>query len=106
MEILHILIWFTPFSFDFLAISQYNNIEQIHKKGACDMIEALGKSLKESRIHYGITQNELAKKLQVSQSTYAGYETGKSTPSIETLWKLADIYGTPVDLLIGRYHQK
>ena len=70
------------------------------------MIEALGKSLKESRIHYGITQKELAKKLRVSQSTYAGYETGKSTPNIETLWKLADIYGTPVDLLIGRYHQK
>jgi transcriptional regulator with XRE-family HTH domain len=67
------------------------------------MIDALCKSLKESRIHYGLTQKEIANKLRVSQSTYAGYETGKSTPNIEMLCKLADIYGTSLDILIGRY---
>ena len=63
----------------------------------------LGENLKASRKNYGLTQTEIAKRLKVDQSTYAGYETGKSTPNIEILWKLADIYGTSLDILTGRY---
>ena len=49
----------------------------------------------------GLTQKELCNKLNVSRSTYNGYELDKFEPNIETLKKLADLYDVSVDYLIG-----
>ena len=38
--------------------------------------------------------------LQIERSTYAFYETGKTTPGLDTLCKLAGIYGVSVDDLL------
>lgn len=59
--------------------------------------------LKELRKKNNLTQAELAKYLNMTQRTYAHYEKGDREPNIETLILLAEKYGVPVDVLIGRY---
>lgn len=57
--------------------------------------------LKELRKANNITQDVIAKELSVAKSTYSGYETGSSEPSLETLIKIADYYGVTLDYLCG-----
>lgn len=47
-------------------------------------------------------QIELAKYLNVDQSTYSDYECGKINIPIEQLIKLADFYDVSLDYLVGR----
>lgn len=61
----------------------------------------LGELLKKTRKQYKMTQGDVAKLLGVSRSGYTYYENGRSTPSIETLKKLAVIYDTTVDDIVG-----
>ena len=58
-------------------------------------------SLKKIRKQYKMTQEDVAKFLGVSRSGYTYYETGKSQPSIEVLKKLAAIYNTTIDAVVG-----
>lgn len=57
--------------------------------------------LRSLRDEVGITQQELADKLFLTQKTINSYETGRTQPNIETLCKIADIFDTSVDYLIG-----
>lgn len=50
----------------------------------------------------GIRQEDLANSLDVSRSTVAMWETGKSYPRGETLEKLASVLGCSIDELFGR----
>lgn len=50
-----------------------------------------------------LTQEEIAKIINVTQRAYAHYEKGDREPSIETLIKLADYYKLPIDIIVGRY---
>jgi len=59
--------------------------------------------LRELRLKEGYTQEQCAGKINVAQSTYAGYETSKSIPDLPTLIKIADLYGASLDYLSGRY---
>lgn len=54
------------------------------------------------RNKYEFTQEEIAQKIGIKQPTYCNYEKGKHTPNLETICKIADIYNTSIDLLIGR----
>lgn len=58
--------------------------------------------LKELRIKTGITQNELAKKLNVTGQTLLNWENGIYEPKIHQLIQLADFFGVTVDYLIER----
>ena len=49
-----------------------------------------------------LTQEQVANYLNMSQSTYQHYENQRAEPSIETLCKLADLYGVSLDYLVGR----
>jgi transcriptional regulator with XRE-family HTH domain len=68
-------------------------------KGSIDM--TLAESLKRIRRKYKMTQDDVALFLGVSRSGYTYYETGKSTPSVESLKKLAMMYDITVDELVG-----
>lgn len=48
------------------------------------------------------TQQEIADILFINRRTYAAYENGINSMTPETLCKIADIYGTSVDYLLGR----
>lgn len=61
----------------------------------------LGDNLKEARLRKGLLQSDVAKSLHLERSTYTSYETGRTSPSAETLFKLSAIYETPVIELLG-----
>lgn len=58
--------------------------------------------LKELRKKRNITQIRLSIAAEVSQETISAYESGRATPSPETLVKLADFLNTSTDYLLGR----
>lgn len=62
----------------------------------------IGKKLKELRKNASLTQEELAKKLDISRVNYTRYETNKVRPDFETLIKLADFYDVSLDEIFGR----
>lgn len=58
--------------------------------------------IKELRERKDLTQTELAKRVGVTQSAVAKWETGGFTPSTSTLFSLADVLGVTIDQLCGR----
>lgn len=64
------------------------------------------KRLKYLRRLNDITQQELADYLNVGKTTISNYETGYSTPDVETLNKIADFFNTTIDYLLGRTDQR
>ena len=49
----------------------------------------------------GITKQEAALRMQMSQPAYLRYESGERTPSIHVIQVMADILSTSVDYLTG-----
>ena len=49
-----------------------------------------------------LTQQQIADMLYINRRTYAAYENGINYMNHETLCKIADIYHTSVDWLLGR----
>ena len=62
----------------------------------------LKERIKKARKNAGLTQNEVARKMGISQPQYASWERGQRNPKHETLEKLAEIFGITVDALKGR----
>lgn len=57
--------------------------------------------LKECRLKLGITKQEAAKRIQISQPAYLRYEAGTRNPSIQIIAKMAEVFSTSTDYLIG-----
>ncbi len=57
--------------------------------------------LKELRVEKGYTQQKIADMLNIRQQSYIRYEYGTGEPSLETLVKIAQIYGVSTDYLLG-----
>ena len=62
----------------------------------------LGRNIKFYRKAMHLTQEELANKLNGRKSLISNYENEYSSPDIETLIKLADIFDITLDELVGR----
>ena len=60
-----------------------------------------GENLKTLRKNKGITQEELAARLNVVRQTISKWEKGQSVPDAEMLVKLAEIFEVPVSQLLG-----
>lgn len=60
----------------------------------------LSETLKELREKCGYTQQDLANALKIDRSTYTYYETGKTSPSINTVVKLAQIFNVSYSVLL------
>ena len=58
--------------------------------------------LKKLREDHDLTQEEIAKVLNVKQTTYSKYELGRLSIPANALMKLADLYKTSMDYLVGR----
>jgi len=58
--------------------------------------------LRDCREDKDLTQRELADMLNIDQRVYSNYETGKRGIPAHLLVKLADIYRTSTDFLLGR----
>lgn len=55
-----------------------------------------------ARKRTGMSQMEVARRLNINQSSVACWETGKSIPRAFMLVKLADLYCCTIDELMGR----
>lgn len=64
-------------------------------------IETFAQKLTQARKDAGYSQRQMADFMNLSKSTIASYETGRTQPDIETLGKLADFYEVSTDWLIG-----
>ena len=53
------------------------------------------------RIDRGLTQEDIAKLLNVKQNTYCQYETGVLNYPLDLVVKLAEYYNVSVDYLVG-----
>ena len=62
--------------------------------------------LKELREDRDLTQSQIAKYLNMSQTGYSKYETGENDIPTQVLIKLADFYNTSVDYILGRTNIK
>ena len=60
-----------------------------------------GEKLKELRTEKEYSQNELAKKLNVSKQNISDWENGKSETSFEMLTKIAKFFDVRTDFLLG-----
>lgn len=65
-----------------------------------------GEKLKQLRTDAGMTQAELASRLNVTNSVVSYYELHERTPSPEVLIKLAGIFHVTTDYLLGINHGK
>lgn len=59
-------------------------------------------NLKERRKQMGLSQEDVAKRIGVHNTTYGNWELGKTEPSLEDLVKLADLMQLTTDELLGR----
>ena len=62
---------------------------------------SLGERIKEQRKSSGLSQEKVAEFVGVSRQAVTKWETGQSAPSTENLFKLAEIFGTTVDILLA-----
>ena len=64
------------------------------------------KRLIECRKALGITKQEAAKRMEMSQPAYLRYESGQRIPSIHVIHYMAHILGTSADYLTGKTDDK
>jgi len=60
------------------------------------------KRLRELREAKGLTQLQLAEKVNLTAGTIGNFESGRKAPSVKTLCRLADILWVTIDCLLGR----
>lgn len=60
----------------------------------------LAENLKNKRKENNLSQEEVAKKLNISRQSISKWETGTSYPDIENLIKLSELYNISLDELI------
>ena len=65
-----------------------------------------GGNLQALRRQQGLSQEQLAAYLSISQTNYSIYELGKVNIPIEAWIKLAEYYQTTIDYLVGRTDEK
>ena len=61
----------------------------------------LGEKLMQARKAAGLTQADVAAKLNVSRHAVSRWESGQSKPSTEKLLALGDLYGLSIDQLLS-----
>ena len=70
------------------------------------MEQTLGKRIMQYRKRNGLTQDKLAEALGVTPQAVSKWENDQSCPDINTLPKLAEIFGITTDELLGCQNQK
>jgi transcriptional regulator with XRE-family HTH domain len=78
-----------------------SNIINILKLGGSFM-PTFGERLKKLREERQLSQSDLGKTFNLSQSTIAYYESGKKQPYPNMLEKFSDYFNVSVDYLLGR----
>lgn len=59
------------------------------------------KRIKDLRMENGLTQKQLAVKLETTNSAVCDWEKGRTQPDLETLAKIARFFSVSADYLLG-----
>lgn len=63
----------------------------------------LNERIRKCRLDASLSQEEVAELVGVSRQAVTKWELGQSSPSTENLFRLAEIFGTTVDMLLPKY---
>ena len=66
------------------------------------VIYCLSERLKRLRQSMHLSQKQLARLLRVDRSTISSYESSVRQPPLDTLSRIADVFGVSTDYLLGR----
>lgn len=64
-------------------------------------MQQIGARIRVLREKQGLTQQELADRLQVTRQTVSNYEIGRSQPDLEMLERMTQVLGVEVSVLLG-----
>lgn len=64
------------------------------------MMSPLALRLCALRLHYGLSQKEVAQQVGISAQSCSHYETGRRTPDIYVLYRLCEVYQVTMESLI------
>lgn len=67
-----------------------------------DILLLIGKRIKELRKKHNMTQTELGEKLNLTKVSISCYENNTRIPSLETLYKISEIFSVDISYLAGR----
>jgi transcriptional regulator with XRE-family HTH domain len=65
------------------------------------VVAMYGERIREQRKRLGLTMKQLGEKINAAESTVSGYESETRKPDIDTLKKLAKLFGVSTDYLLG-----
>ena len=66
--------------------------------------KALGRNIQKARMRCGLTQEQVAVRLKVTQNYYGRYERGEVKPSLNRLEEICEILSTPIEeMFYGTY---
>ena len=65
-------------------------------------IDMFSERLKATRLERGYTLKVLGRRIGMAESTVSLYESGKREPDLETIQRIADVFGVTTDYLLGR----
>lgn len=84
-----------------LKLSKIFNVPTDYLLGAEEGNTMIGGKIAELRKEQGLNQKELAKKIGVSRSALSLYEIDRREPDLETVKKIASLFGVTTDYLLG-----
>lgn len=64
--------------------------------------QAIGKAIRETRQHRGMSQETLAEAVGIQPETASRYETGSTALSVPTLFRIAEVLDVSVVALLGQ----
>lgn len=65
---------------------------------------ALGNNIQRARMRRGLTQEQVAARMNVTFTYYGRYERGEAKPSLDRLAEICEILSVPIeDMFIGTY---
>ena len=70
------------------------------------MSKSYNERMKDLREDKDLSQQQFAKLMGLSDVTIQSYEYGKSEPKVSTLIKMAQLYGTSIDYIVGLTDEK
>lgn len=66
----------------------------------------VGSNIASERVRAGMTQAQLAKRLNVSESAVKSWEQFRHEPKSSNICEMATIFGCSVDYLLGRSNER
>lgn len=84
-------------------MKQNNDSFNSNNKREIDKLDKrkIGRVISENRKAKGLTQSELAEKLNISFQAVSSWETGNTLPDLSNLLELSKLFGISIDALLG-----